>query len=148
MDDFSLAPGVPNAFGLVGAEANRIEPGKRPLSSMSPTIVLRDGKPILTLGAAGGPKIISQVVLTILRIIDRGMTLPEAVAAPRFHHQWRPDRLFVERAAANWLFSKNVLRALQKSGHTLAPLEYTGATQCVGYDEEGNLIGIAEPRLP
>ena len=148
MDDFSLAPGVPNAFGLVGAEANRIEPGKRPLSSMSPTIVLQEGKPILTLGAAGGPKIISQVVLTILRVVDRGMTLREAVSAPRFHHQWRPDRLFIERSAGKWSLSEKTLDVLQRSGHTLAPLDYTGATQCVGYDKDGNLIGISEPRLP
>ena len=148
MDDFSLAPGIPNAFGLIGAEANRIEPGKRPLSSMSPTIVLQEDKPVLTLGAAGGPKIISQVVLTILRIVDRGMTLPEAVAAPRFHHQWRPDQLYVERSGGNWSFPEKVREALQQSGHTIAPLDYTGATQCVGYDRGGKLIGIAEPRLP
>ena len=148
MDDFSLAPGVPNAFGLVGAEANRIEPGKRPLSSMSPTIVMQGEKPILTLGAAGGPKIISQVVLTILRIIDRNMTLREAVAASRFHHQWRPDQLFVERRFKQWSFPEKVLEDLQRRGHTLTPLDYTGATQCVGYSTDGKLIGIAEPRLP
>ena len=148
MDDFSLAPGVPNAFGLIGAEANRIEPGKRPLSSMSPTIVLQDGKPILTLGAAGGPKIISQVVLTILRVVDRGMTLREAVSAPRFHHQWRPDQLFIERATGKWSLRERGIEVLQQYGHTLAPLDYTGATQCVGYDKDGKLIGIAEPRLP
>ena len=148
MDDFSLAPGVPNAFGLIGAEANRIEPGKRPLSSMSPTIVLQDGKPILTLGAAGGPKIISQVVLTILRIVDRGMTLREAISAPRIHHQWRPDKLFIERATGKWSLPERGIKVLQRFGHTLVPLDYTGATQCVGYDNDGILIGIAEPRLP
>ena len=143
MDDFSIAPNTPNAFGLVGAEANRLEPGKRPLSSMSPTIVLDNKRPVLTLGAAGGPRIITQVVLTITRIVDRNMTLNEAVAAPRFHHQWRPADLFTEKG-----FSKTVLRDLQQMGHRIAPLDYAGATQCVGYGKDGKLIGIAEPRLP
>ena len=148
MDDFSLSPGTPNAFGLVGAEANRLEPGKRPLSSMSPTIVLQGKKPILTLGAAGGPKIITQVVLTILRIVDRDMTLRQAVAAPRFHHQWRPDQLFIERRGTQWAFPQKVIDDLRRRGHPLTPLDYTGATQCVGYGKDGKLIGIAEPRLP
>ena len=97
MDDFSIAPGVPNAFGLIGAEANEVAPGKRPLSSMSPTIVAVDGRPVLTCGAAGGPKIITQVVLTIVRAIDLGMPLEQAVASPRFHHQWVPRRLMFEK---------------------------------------------------
>ncbi len=88
MDDFSSQPGVPNAFGLVGAENNSIEPGKRPLSSMSPTIVLDQGdKPVLTVGAAGGPKIITQVLLALIRTLDLGEDLPSAIAAPRIHHQ-------------------------------------------------------------
>ncbi len=90
MDDFSIQPGVPNAYGLVGSEANRVQPGKRPLSSMSPTLVLKDGKPLLTTGAAGGPTIITQVVQSLVNIIDRGMPVREALAAPRVHHQWRP----------------------------------------------------------
>ena len=142
MDDFSIAPGTPNAFGLVGAEANRLEPGKRPLSSMSPTIVLENKRPVLTLGAAGGPRIITQVVLTITRVIDRKMSLREAVAAPRFHHQWRPRDLFTERG-----LPQAVLEDLRLRGHRLAPLDYAGATQCVGYGADGQLLGITEPRL-
>src|SRR5204862_5785313 len=90
MDDFAVAPGVPNAFKLVGAEANAVAPGKRPLSSMSPTIALKDGKPILALGAAGGPTIISQTVLNLVGVLDLGLRLDEALAQPRIHQQWRP----------------------------------------------------------
>ena len=96
MDDFSAQPGVPNYFGLVGAEANAIEARKRPLSSMSPTLVLRDGQPILSVGAAGGPTIISQTLLAILRVIDFKKSPREALAAPRLHHQWKPDELHAE----------------------------------------------------
>src|SRR5439155_9751119 len=91
MDDFSIAPGQPNAFGLIGAEANAVEPRKRPLSSMSPTIVLENGQPILTLGAAGGPTIITQVVQTLVRRLDLNLPLDQALAQPRIHHQWSPD---------------------------------------------------------
>src|SRR5207249_2160346 len=97
MDDFSIQPGVANYFGLVGAEANAAAPGKRPLSSMSPTIVLKEGKPIFSVGAAGGPTIISQTVLAIINTIDFGMPVERALAQPRFHHQWRPDELRIER---------------------------------------------------
>jgi gamma-glutamyltranspeptidase/glutathione hydrolase len=86
MDDFAAQPGKPNAFGLVGAENNAIAPGKRPLSSMSPTIVLRDGQPVMTVGAAGGPKIITQALLAIVRRLEFGESLADAVAAPRIHH--------------------------------------------------------------
>jgi gamma-glutamyltranspeptidase/glutathione hydrolase len=97
MDDFVIQPGVPNYFGLVGSDANAIAPGKRPLSSMSPTIVQdRAGKPFMTLGAAGGPKIISQVVLAISNVIDLGDDVESALKRPRFHHQWSPDVLWVE----------------------------------------------------
>src|SRR5690606_2836971 len=92
MDDFSIMPGVPNAFGLVGAENNAIAPGKRPLSSMSPTIVLdQEKQPILSIGAAGGPKIITAVLLGIVRYLDFEQPLSQAIGDPRFHHQWRPN---------------------------------------------------------
>jgi gamma-glutamyltranspeptidase/glutathione hydrolase len=148
MDDFSIEPGVPNAYGLVGAEANRLQPGKRPLSSMSPTIMLNGKTPQLTLGAAGGPRIITQVVLTIVRMVDRGMTLRQAVAAARFHHQWRPDRLFVEMQADRFALPTALINDLRRMGHNVQPLNYAGTTQCVGYTRDGHLIGIAEPRLP
>jgi gamma-glutamyltranspeptidase/glutathione hydrolase len=91
MDDFTIKAGVPNSFGLVQGEANAIAPGKRPLSSMTPTIVTKDGKPVMVLGTPGGSRIITTVLLTILNVIDYGMDIQEAVDAPRFHQQWLPD---------------------------------------------------------
>lgn len=142
MDDFSAQPGEPNAFGLVGAEANRIEAGKRPLSSMSPTLVLRDSKPVLTLGAAGGPTIISQVAQALLNHLALDMDLVEAVAAPRIHHQWRPETLFVEKTIED-----SVRQALDSKGHQLRQLGDYGTTQAIGLDAEGGFIAVAEPRL-
>jgi gamma-glutamyltranspeptidase/glutathione hydrolase len=112
MDDFSVAPGAANAFGLLGAEANAIAPGKRPLSSMSPTIVLQDGRPILTLGAASGPKIIPQVLMTILYHLALGTDPSAALAAPRIHHPWRSDKLLVEKS-----LDPAIVAALEKLGH-------------------------------
>ena len=144
MDDFSSQPGVPNAFGLVGAEANSIAPGKRPLSSMSPTIVLKDDQPVLTLGAAGGPRIISQVVLTIVHHIDGGMSLGDAVAAARFHHQWSPDRLFVE---AN--LDEAIIKNMRQRGHQIQLMPYVGVTQAIGLDgDERGFVGVHDPRVP
>jgi len=91
MDDFTIKAGVPNSFGLVQGEANAIAPGKRPLSSMSPTIVTKDGKPVMVLGTPGGSRIITTVLLTILNVINYGMDIQQAVDAPRFHQQWLPD---------------------------------------------------------
>ncbi|HET9475697.1 MAG TPA: gamma-glutamyltransferase, partial [Steroidobacteraceae bacterium] len=99
MDDFTAKAGVPNLYGLVQGEANRIEPGKRPLSSMTPTIVLRDGKPWMILGTPGGSRIITAVMLTMLNVIDYGMDIQEAVDAPRIHQQWLPEDTFVEPRA-------------------------------------------------
>jgi len=141
MDDFSIAPGVPNAFGLLGAEANAVEPGQRPLSSMSPTIVLRDGKPILTVGAAGGPRIISQVAQTIVNYLSLGMPLEKAVAATRIHHQWSPDTLFVE----NSIDDKHVER-LKRKGHRVKRSGYMGVTQAIAR-EEGHFVGVHDPRV-
>src|SRR3989441_12635866 len=121
MDDFSIQPGVANTFGLIGAEANAVAPGKRPLSSMSPTIVLKDGQPILALGAAGGPKIISQVVLELVDVLDLGMTPAEALAQPRIHHQWFPDELVVEATLPGPLRA-----ALAERGHKLKLLPWMG----------------------
>jgi len=143
MDDFSVAPGAPNAFGLFGAEANAVAPGKRPLSSMSPTIVLEEGKPILTLGAAGGPRIITQVLMTILYHLDLGMDLPHALAAPRIHHQWRPDKLVVETSLA-----PAIVAALEKLGHHVERTSSVGITQAIGVSGEGSgLIGVHDPRV-
>jgi gamma-glutamyltranspeptidase/glutathione hydrolase len=143
MDDFSSQPGVPNYFGLVGGQANAIAPGKRPLTSMSPTLVLGlDGKPAVALGAAGGPTIISQVVLAIINIIDFGMDLEKALAQPRFHQQWQPDELRIETSVGD-----AVMQELQKRGHRLVPVRAIGAAQGVALtpDSKG-FIGVSEPR--
>ncbi len=142
MDDFSIYPGMPNAFGLVGAENNSVAPRKRPLSSMSPTIVLdQSGKPVLTVGSAGGPKIITQVVLTIVRVFDFGHPLPEAVAAPRFHHQWRPNAVMHERD-----FDANIVEGLRERGHNVENIGSGGRTQAIAVDADGQFIGVADPR--
>jgi gamma-glutamyltranspeptidase/glutathione hydrolase len=142
MDDFSTQPGVANFFKLVGAEANAVAPGKRPLSSMSPTIVLKDGKPILALGAAGGPTIITQVVLSLINILDLGMTPELAIAQPRIHHQWSPDDLSVEKS-----LSPELKAALEKRGHHLVEKPGLGVTQIVGRDRDGKgFVGVADPR--
>lgn len=143
MDDFSAQPGVPNAFGLVGNANNRVEPGKRPLSSMSPTIVLRDGQPIMTLGAAGGPKIITQVVLGIIGVADLGWPLDRALAAPRWHHQWRPDTLFVEDRMA-----PELVRALNDRGHRVEVLGAAGVSQGIQRLDDGAFLGVHDPRVP
>ena len=140
MDDFSAQPGTPNAFGLIGAEANAVAPGKRPLSSMSPTIVLRDGKPVFTVGAAGGPTIISQVVLAIIHFIDHGMTPAKALGQARFHHQWKPNRLLVEKE-----IGQATIDALRNMGHTIKVTDSIGAAQALG--QAGRpFTGAADPR--
>ncbi|MCA9205512.1 MAG: gamma-glutamyltransferase, partial [Planctomycetales bacterium] len=144
MDDFSIQPGVPNAFGLIGAEANAVAPGKRPLSSMSPTIVLRGDQPILTVGAAGGPKIITQVLQTIVRRLDLDMSLYNAVASPRIHHQWSPDRLYVERELADPFVDGLTVR-----GHAVVRTGGAGVTQAIEYDpDRRQFLGLHDPRVP
>ena len=141
MDDFSAQPGVANYFGLVGAEANAVAPGKRPLSSMSPTIVLKDGKPILSVGAAGGPTIISQTLLAIIHVLDFGNDAPTALAQPHFHHQWSPDELRIEKT-----FSAEIRRELARRGHKLKEVDSMGACQAVGRDTNG-FTGAHDPRI-
>jgi gamma-glutamyltranspeptidase/glutathione hydrolase len=142
MDDFSIYPGMPNAFGLIGAENNSVAPRKRPLSSMSPTIVLDEkGKPVLTVGAAGGPKIITQVVLTIVRMIDFDQPLPEAMAGPRFHHQWRPNVVMYERDLV-----ESAVEGLRERGHNVESIKSGGRAQAIAVDADGKLIGVADPR--
>ncbi|MEJ0087486.1 MAG: gamma-glutamyltransferase [Pseudomonadota bacterium] len=115
MDDFTSKPGVPNMYGLVQGEANKIEPGKRPLSSMTPTIVTREGKPWMIVGTPGGSRIITAVMLTIINVIDYGMDVQEAVAAPRIHQQWQPETTYVEARA----LSADTRRILTGMGHKL-----------------------------
>lgn len=144
MDDFAVQPGVPNAFKLIGAEANSIAPGKRPLSSMSPTLVFKDGQPILTVGAAGGPTIITQTLLLISNMIDQGMEPNEALKQPRFHQQWTPDELKIETT-----FDAETLRRVEAFGHKLEKSSGFGACQCVMWDAQRKLLVPAhDPRVP
>lgn len=144
MDDFSIAPGQPNAFGLVGADANAVAARKRPLSSMSPTIILQDGQPVLTVGAAGGPTIISQVLQTVVRCLDLKMPLPEAVASPRIHHQWSPDTLRVENG-----LDDAIRQGLAARGHSLTPVVRMGVCQAIFFDiESKSFLGVHDPRTP
>ncbi len=143
MDDFSIQPGVRNAFGLVGAEANAVGPRKRPLSSMAPTMVVRDGQPLLSLGAAGGPTIIPQVTLAIVRVLDGGLALDKALAAPRFHHQWSPDELRIELAAG-----KDILADLLRRGHKLDAVASFGACNGIMRLPDGRLMAAGDPRVP
>ncbi len=142
MDDFAAQPGVPNFFGLVGAEANSVAPGKRPLSSMSPTIIVKEGKPILAVGAAGGPTIISQTLLTLINVLDHGMSLEEALARPRWHHQWMPDQLTIEKSA-----DAELTASLKSRGHKVVVTDSIGATQAVGRSADGSLTAAHDPRV-
>ncbi len=144
MDDFSAQPGVANHFGLVGAEANSVGPGKRPLSCMSPTIVLRGDEPVLAIGAAGGPTIISQTLLAIVNMLDFGMELPAAIGAPRFHHQWSPDELKIEER-----IGAPVLAELKSRGQKISAGGAFGACNAVGRAADGKgFVGASDPRVP
>jgi gamma-glutamyltranspeptidase / glutathione hydrolase len=140
MDDFSAQPGFANYFGLIGAEANAVEPGKRPLSSMSPTIVLRSGKPILSLGAAGGPTIISQTVVNLINLLDYKMPLDEALRSPRLHHQWKPNELRVES------LPEKTVESLRARGHNVVTVRSSGAAQIVFKTDQG-FEAAHDPRL-
>jgi gamma-glutamyltranspeptidase/glutathione hydrolase len=140
MDDFASQPGVANYFGLVGSKANAIAPGKRPLSSMSPTIVAKAGRPVFSVGAAGGPTIISQTVLAIVCAIDFGMPPETALAQGRFHQQWKPDELRIEERVP-----RNVRDELARRGHKLRVVESLGAAQAIAWCEDG-FVGAADPR--
>lgn len=140
MDDFSSKPGVPNAFGLIGNFANAIAPGKKPLSSMTPTIVLKGGKPFMAVGASGGPRIITGTLHTILNVIDFGMNVNEAVSAPRFHHQWVPETLFIEKD-----MPLDVRQALEAKGHSLQLGSSESTVQAI-LAQDGRLTGASDPR--
>lgn len=142
MDDFSIQPGVPNAFGLIGGDANKVEAGKRPLSAMSPTIVLSsEGNPFLSVGAAGGPTIITQTVLAIVGVVDLGMSLGEALAQPRFHNQWFPETLRMEKRMPT-----EIAEQLEARGHKIQPVGGIGVSQAVGRDGD-ELVGAHDPRV-
>ncbi|GAD21581.1 gamma-glutamyltransferase [Acidovorax sp. MR-S7] len=142
MDDFSAKPGVANAYGLVGGDANAVAAGKRPLSSMTPTLVLKDGKPTLVTGSPGGARIITTVLQTVVNTIDYGMNPFEAAATPRFHHQWTPDELRIEKG-----FSNDTLALLRQWGHKVAVKPSMGRTQTIQI-RDGMLYGASDPRNP
>ena len=140
LDDFTAAPGASNAYGLVGFEANLPGPGKRPLSSMSPTIVMKDGKAVLVTGSPGGSRIISAVLQIIVDVLDYDMDVAAAVAAPRLHHQWLPDEVRIERG-----FADDTLAGLKARGHRLIePLGYSSANS-IAVTANG-LLGAPDPR--
>jgi len=142
MDDFSAKPGVPNAYGLVGGEANAIAPRKRMLSSMSPTIVRKSHRPFLITGSPGGSKIITTVVQVINNVIDHKMDLAAAVSAPRMHHQWLPDRIEVEPG-----IDEKVLAELEAEGYEVKRSSYWGAANSILVDlKTGVRTGVADPR--
>jgi gamma-glutamyltranspeptidase / glutathione hydrolase len=150
MDDFSAKPNVPNSDGLIQGAANAIGPGKRPLSSMTPTIVVRDGKPFLVLGSPGSSKIITTVANVLMGVVDYGMNIQEAVNAPRFHNQWLPDVLNVEK----W-FSPDTVSALEKMGYNVQiglhdgdnVSPYWSDAECIVVDAKtGERLGASDGR--
>jgi gamma-glutamyltranspeptidase / glutathione hydrolase len=140
LDDFAAKPGVPNAFGLVGGDANAPGPNKRPLSSMSPTIVLKDGRPFLVTGSPGGSRIITTVLQVALNVIDHRMNVAEAVIAPRIHHQWLPDAVAAERG-----FSLDTLHLLEAHGHTVKIGDTSGSAHSI-MAVPGGWAGAADTR--
>lgn len=144
MDDFSAKPGTPNMFGMLGGAANAVEAGKRPLSSMTPTIVIKDRQPFLIVGSPGGSRIITTVLQVIVNVIDHGMDVQEAVDAPRFHHQWYPDEIRIERQG----FPVDVREALQKLGHTIAEQGDMGDVHAILVDPKTKTrYGASDPRM-
>ncbi|WP_282630108.1 gamma-glutamyltransferase [Empedobacter sedimenti] len=142
MDDFSVKPGTPNLYGLVGGKANAIEPSKRMLSSMTPSILEKDGKLFMVVGTPGGSTIITSVFQAILNVVDFGMTMQEAVAAPRFHHQWLPDQIDYEPNA----ISENVRETLKQKGYKLKERKPYGRVEGILVNKDGTYQAGADPR--
>jgi gamma-glutamyltranspeptidase/glutathione hydrolase len=143
MDDFTTAPGVPNTYGLIQGPANEIRPGKRPLSSMAPTIVTREGKLFLVVGSPGGPRIITTVLHVLTGIIDFGLDVQQAVDRPRFHHQWLPDTLYLEIGG----FAPETIAELRQRGHTIKEESPWSDGQAVMIDPEtGERLGGGDSR--
>lgn len=142
MDDFAAKPGVPNAYGLIGGDANAVEGGKRPLSSMSPTIVMKDGEVYMVTGSPGGSRIITTTLQVIMNVIDHGMNIAEASTAPRIHHQWLPDEIRIEEG-----ISPDTVAILEQKGHKVARKSVMGSTQSIMVDKAGGLLfGASDPR--
>ena len=142
MDDFAAKPGVPNAYGLTGGDANAVGPGKRPLSSMTPTLALKDGQPTLITGSPGGSRIITTVLQIVANVVDHRMNVAEATLAPRLHHQWLPDELRIEEG-----FSPDTVRLLREWGHTVVVKDAMGDTQSIVRAPDG-LYGFSDTRRP
>jgi gamma-glutamyltranspeptidase / glutathione hydrolase len=140
LDDFAAKADVPNAYGLVGDKANAPGPGKRPLSSMTPTIVLKDGKPFLVTGSPGGSYIITVVLQVVTNVIDRGMDIASAVSAPRVHNQWLPDHVFAEPG-----FSADLIAALEARGDAVTVQWRPTSANSILVTPSG-LVGAADPR--
>jgi gamma-glutamyltranspeptidase / glutathione hydrolase len=143
MDDFTAHPGSPNMFGLIQSEANSIGPNKRPLSSMMPTILLRDGKLSFVTGSPGGPRIISATLLTILNWMRLGMDAQAAINAPRFHEQWMPENVVVEP-----IMPETVVQGLDSRGYRMAARRFwIGEVEAIGIDPaSGERLGAPDPR--
>jgi gamma-glutamyltranspeptidase/glutathione hydrolase len=142
MDDFAAKQGVPNLYGLIQGPANAIGPGKRPLSAMTPTVVLRDGKLFLVLGSPGGSRIITTVANILMAVLDYGMNIQEAVDALRFHHQWTPDVVNVE----HW-FSPDTVKSLEQMGHKVEIGRYWSDGECIAIDQKtGERLGASDGR--
>ena len=142
MDDFTAKQGVPNAYGLIQGPANAIGPGKRPLSAMTPTIVLKDGKLFLVLGSPGGPTIITTVANVLIGVVDFSLDIQEAVNAPRFHHQWFPDQILVEDR-----LSPDTMNVLRSKGHKLSVEHFWGDGECIMIDPKtGERLGASDGR--
>lgn len=141
MDDFATDPGKPNLFGLIQGEGNAVAPGKRPLSCMSPTIVLKDGQPVLVLGASGGPLIITSVLQVLLNVVEFRLPLDEALTAVRIHHQWRPDEVNFDRDPPGAL-----VETLKGAGHTISTRRRTGIVQAIQVLPDGTLVGASDVR--
>lgn len=142
MDDFSTKPGSPNIFGLLGGYANSITPGKRPLSSMTPTIILKDGKPFMITGSPGGGKIITSVLQMIINVIDYNFSLQAAIDEPRIHHQWFPDVVFYE----NGSIEKTTLKVLKDIGYSFAPIGSFGRIDAILFNPDGSMSGYSDRR--
>lgn len=141
MDDFTTEPGKPNLFGLIQSERNAVAPGKRPLSSMAPTIVLKDGRPVLALGASGGPRIITSVLQVLLNVVDFNQPLAEALPALRLHHQWQPNEVYFDRQPP-----RKMIQILTDAGHKVSGECRTGIVQAIQFLPDGTLVGGSDPR--
>ena len=143
MDDFSIESGLPNAFGLTGGEINSIEGNKRPLSSMSPTIITKNDKPIIIVGGAGGPRIITSVLQSIINILDFNLSVENAISKPRFHQQFIPDAIYVEKG-----FSNEIINYLEEKDYEIIEKEKLGIVNIIAWDSTKNIYtGASDVRV-